>query len=594
MFNIKFRSKLFIYVTILVSIIIILGSSLFYFTAVGNLKENEMKNAKMISERISGQIDDLYNQMNIAATYLVFSPQLQNSIFSLTSGSKLSLLEDITLNKEIQKNLGMVLFFPKISNVLLYNKSKQFFYYAGLYIANEEFTRKTLAINENQNLFQNEKESLYIMPPHKNPWVENGADVLSVIKNFANSVTTKDTIIEIQVPYSHLDEIGKQNTFAKEKQIIIFDQNYNLIYPFNEPVTIIIDDEVLEIKQALQNNVTQHYSDQYGYTSIYSPYTKFHTVLISNNSSIKTQSTDYVLYTMLFCIILLTATLSILFFITKRLANPLHQLIKHINSITIDNDKKLAIQDSHFDEFKLINHSFNRMVVKLKESLTIVYEAQIREANANLAALQAQINPHFLYNALNSISAASEIYGSDVTTKMCQQLSSMMRYVTSSNQTVTLIEELNHTRNYLELMRISNDGNFNYQLHIPPEMYSTLIPKLTIQPIIENCFKHAFKECVPPWDISINCEIAPNRWKIIIKDNGIGFDESALIEFNQFVNQYKSFTSHRVYENLNIDGLGLKNIYARLAIFFENSLAFDIRNEGSGCSIVIERRIKLD
>ena len=108
-------------------------------------------------------------------------------------------------------------------------------------------------------------------------------------------------------------------------------------------------------------------------------------------------------------------------------------MIRYINALSLDQDAPLNLSSDFLDEFELINSSFNQMLVKLKDSIKEVYEAQIRESNANLAALQAQINPHFLYNALNSISAASEIYGSEVTSRMCQQFSSMMRYITSSS-----------------------------------------------------------------------------------------------------------------------------------------------------------------
>lgn len=176
-------------------------------------------------------------------------------------------------------------------------------------------------------------------------------------------------------------------------------------------------------------------------------------------------------------------------FVKQEHPRPLNQLIYQVNKLSLDSDTKLTLPSDTFNEFEILNTSLNQMVVKLKASIQEIYELEIRESNANLAALQAQVDPHFLYNALNSISAASEVYGSDVTTVMCQDLSSMMRYVTSKKTEVPLIEELTHTKNYLEFMKISNDTNFDYIIDAPRELYDLLIPRLSIQPFAENSFR---------------------------------------------------------------------------------------------------------
>lgn len=580
--------------TILITIIVISGSSLFYYITVQQYKESEFEHSKIISERVSNQIDDLYKQMDIAASALIYSPQLKQNIFILNNESQLTRLETIELKKDIQKNLGTIMFFKGISNVNLFNKLHGYFYYAGLYIKDMDYVEKSLSKRTYCEELEDNNTPLLILSPHDNPWLENSLPVISLCKNFADSTTTKETIVEIQAPYSELANIANQEGFGNEKEIIIFDEEFNLIYPYNDQVKIIDESKVQNISEFIRSNVKQKYTEQFTFTSSYSAYTKFHTVLVSNNSTFQTERSGYIVYTIVFCLIILTTTLFILFIITKRLSYPLKQLIDHIDRISIDDDIKLSIHHSGFDEFEQINDSFNHMLTKLKESMNIAFEYQIRESNANLSALQAQINPHFLYNTLNCIGAASEIYGGEVTSKMCQQLSFMMRYVTSNTREVRLIDEINHTKHYLELMEVANEGDFTYTIDIPYEMYDIMIPKLTIQPIVENSFKHAFKECLPPWNIKIEGEMTADYWRISFGDNGSGFSPVAITELQQFIVGYQSVQNNRVYQNLAVDGMGLKNIYARFSIFFDKHITFVIHNLDKGCEIILKRRIEHD
>lgn len=586
--RLNFKYRLILSVTIVMTTIIIIASLLYRYTIIRNIKESEYINSKIILERITKQIDELYNQMDTATSSLIYNPQLKNTLNTLSNlDSSLSELELINKKNVIQNNLGTVLFFPNISNVFLYNKEKDYFYYSGYYLKDINYAKSSLYKNNylNNKIPSNSK---VILPPHISPWSHDSNIVLSLYKTFSDNVLTKDTIIEVQVPYKVLENICNQDSFIGNTELIIFDDNFNIVYPFTKGISLVDDKIVSSIIYNLKHGITEETMSKYSYIVQKSDYTNLNIMLLSNNSNINQKNTSSFIYCILFTALILLSTISIVIFIIKRLLMPLNELINYINTITIDNEEKLTIEDNGFDEFKIINQSFNKMLKKLKESMAIAYESQIKEIEANFMALQAQINPHFIYNTLNAISAASDIYGSEITQKMCKELSLMLRYTTSNSKDSKLIDEINHTKNYLELMKTSYVDSFDYDINIDPRVYDLVIPKLIIQPIVENCFKHGFNGCSPPWYIKINCFLSDKSYKIIISDNGIGFDKNALSNFKDFIETYKNNNYSDSYKNLSIGKLGLKNIYSRLSIFYNDNFLFNITYE-NGCKITLER-----
>lgn len=633
----NFKHKLAITITAIITTLIISCFILYGFITSNQAKQTETNNNQIVLERILTQIDQLYNQMDTVISSLSYNPILKSSLFAINNeDNHLSALDSLKLKKTFENNLGSVLFFQQISNVYLYNKDLNYFYYSGYYLNDYNHIKNSLKNNTYLETINDSYDSV-MLPPHISPWISSENYVVSMYKRFSDNILLKDTIVEVEIPYKILEDICSQSTFEDNKEIVILDDNYNVIYPINNKFNV-IDEKILEsIKENLEKKETNHFSYNYSYLIKESTYTNFNVMLVSNNKYLNRHSTISFILSAIIALLILGVTLGICFFIFSKLLTPLNQLISHINSIDINNNKKLDIHVNGVDEFKVINDSFNDMVEKLKESMALTYEAQIKEVEASFVALQAQVNPHFLYNTLNAISAASDIYGSEVTQKMCQELSLMLRYTTSNNQETTLIDEINHTKNYLELMKISHVDDFDYDIDIPIELYNIVLPKLIIQPLIENCFKHAFAGCTPPWHISIKCELdcksefsyCPKSsesydsifdsnshknhanivdasynstyytscntsfYRIIIHDNGVGFNPQALEELKDFINKYKSSNYLDSYKELSIGGLGLKNIYSRLAIFYKDNFKFYVSYE-NGCKIIIERVINID
>lgn len=594
----SFKQRLFIAVTFIVSSMFLLGFFIYRYITLGNIRENEESTNEVILERVSIQIDNLYNEMDIASSALIYNSSLKDKLFSINSTENFtSDFDYIQKRQSIEQILGSMLFFPNISNIFLYNIDLNYFFYSGNYMKDLSYINKSLSENTYLN-YLNKDITKQFLPPHISPWIPEDTSVISLYRNFPDNVLLAKNILEIQIPYRILDDICKQSSFKSDKEIIILDDSFNLVYPIDKDVTVINNDKLNMLIQDLKNSTPTMYNDIYSNRDFSfflrkSSYTNLNIILLSNNKYLRNQSNISLMFTIAITILLLGVILFLTLSIFKRLLAPLNELINHINSLNIEPDKKLSLNVNGVDEFNIINDSFNNMVDKLKESTALVYETQIKEVEASFRALQSQVNPHFIYNTLNSISAASDIYGSEVTQKMCQELSLMLRYTTSKDTETKLIDEINHTKNYLELMKISHMGDFDYDLDISIETYDFKLPKLIIQPIVENCFKHGFKAIVPPWHISIKTEVLKNCYRIVIKDNGPGFDANSLEEFVNFKEINKENSYLYAYKELSIGGLGLKNIYSRLAILYKDDFSFTVSYD-KGCKVIIERRINID
>ena len=146
---------------------------------------------------------------------------------------------------------------------------------------------------------------------------------------------------------------------------------------------------------------------------------------------------------------------------------------------------------------------------------------------ARSMALQTQINPHFYYNTLSSIIVLAENGDSETVVKMCRNLSQIMRYITNTAETtVTLKDELDYVQKYLYCMKVRYQSSLNYSIHVDESLLSQPVPKLIIQPIVENAIRYG-SNCAPPWNISITSMVTEGSWQIEVTDSGPGFTEEA-------------------------------------------------------------------
>ncbi len=279
-------------------------------------------------------------------------------------------------------------------------------------------------------------------------------------------------------------------------------------------------------------------------------------------------------------IIVIMATL----YISLKLTSPIKELIKSIKKIKLKN-MKLDINTKSTDEIGILAQTIKNMVGTIDSLIMKEYRLEIANKDNQLKALQAQINPHFIYNILQSIGALAlqnnvpKIY--DLTTS----LGKMMRYtMNTSEPIVELSKEVDEVKTYLELQKQRFKQKLIYNISIADDIKNLSIPKMILQPLVENYFKHGFEHIEKPGEIWIDInKIHPKLLMITVEDNGKGIAPDRLLFVQQKLNEEKS-NATRLDQSI-----GLSNVLSRIQLYFNEHAKMEIANrEPNGVKITLQ------
>ncbi|GIO11403.1 hypothetical protein J19TS2_09580 [Cohnella xylanilytica] len=286
----------------------------------------------------------------------------------------------------------------------------------------------------------------------------------------------------------------------------------------------------------------------------------------------KTIRTINSLIVALFLVIVVIATLVVSVHFTK----PIKRLIGHINKVQTGNlDVTVPVQGK--DEIGTLARRFNSMIGTIKDLINREYKLEIANKNNQLKAMQAQINPHFLNNALQSIgtlalqSQAPKVYS------LINSLGKMMRYNMNTRDVIVPFEaELAHARAFLELQQQRFADQLNVAYDVDPRALGVLVPKMLLQPLIENYFKHGYEPQGGSGEIRIGARIEKEEWLFVyVEDNGIGMPPDKLDELRQRLAR----PSARI--GGDEEPIGLGNVSMRLKLYFDEKAELAVDSPGS-------------
>ncbi|OMF43658.1 sensor histidine kinase [Paenibacillus amylolyticus] len=269
------------------------------------------------------------------------------------------------------------------------------------------------------------------------------------------------------------------------------------------------------------------------------------------------------------------------FFLSTMITRPLIRLMRAMRSAQ-PGAMRPNLMVSSTMEINELNDVYNQMVYRQNELTRVVHEKEVMQSRAELKALQSQINPHFLFNTLEAFYWSLEEKGDEEMARMVVAMSRLFRYIISSSQQdewVTIADELEHAERYLQIMQMRLGDRMQWEIQLSDTVLKVTIPKLLIQPLVENAILHGIESKLGPGKISIHVDALTekNLVRIEVRDDGPGMDELRLQSVIHALHGGPAVSKKGT-------GVGLINVHRRLMLYFGSQL-------GERCKLSITSKV---
>ncbi len=284
--------------------------------------------------------------------------------------------------------------------------------------------------------------------------------------------------------------------------------------------------------------------------------------------------------------VILVAGIIITILMSKRLTRSIRSLTKKIRQISsrrmVDSTADVALSfvtSPRDEEIFTLEQTLNDLLTRLRNSAQREISLRNSTMQAQLNALQTQINPHFVYNTLNIISAKGMESGNEEIMEICDQFAQMLRYATdTSAKTAPLSAEVQNAQHYLMLAKARYEDQLEFYISMPENADDLLIPKLTLQPLVENAVSHGFKGQSGKRVIRLEGVVEGDQLRLVVRDNGSGFDEE--VRSRLLAAFAKADRDKTPYSDPANGHIGLINTYLRLHYYSKGKLRMVLYNDG--------------
>lgn len=576
--KLKFRQKLFLYYSAIVFLVILLGFGAVYAYIVKRLQTEILQNMELSVKEMTGQLDNRIKEMDRLTIEVVSNPFIQEYMQNLSkegipnSYSDMGNMASNTLISISAVNLGSL-------RVSIFNR---FGSYISIGIPDDQKAigarMKMPDYTEWYDSVVPKRNSSGKLPPHDDFWADK-EKMISVIREIVdiNSYASYG-LVEIQYPVRKLEELffggqeQKQYLFTGEGELI-YSNDTRAGTDVGQLISCIEGEKGI-VKISLNGEKSYFCYEK-------SENTDWYFAVVKPVNVLRKAVFPVVGVALLIAIVLLLVMLVFTGLIADRLTKPLKKLQERIRyADRAQTEKMLAEEAEERDEIRVIDTAFESLYKNLQLSKDELDYVKLQEAKTRMLAVQAQMNPHFLYNILSVINAIGFEYGADEIMDICQHLSSMLRYAGAFNMNkVSMEEEINHTRNYLELMKCRFKERIRYEIRAEEGTEKIRVPKLILQPIVENCFQHGLREIKTEWKIFIEIKEIENHWFVKVSDNGRGFGREAMEKLEKKLENWQDNLSDDI-GSLGIGGYGLINVIIRLKIAYGKKAFFKIHDKG--------------
>ena len=386
----------------------------------------------------------------------------------------------------------------------------------------------------------------------------------------------------IEFDFTKIVRLIYQSDLGENGHIAIFDRDYNVVY---SSLPELIDEDLIETKKLVlgSTGVTINHQSFNLYISTITN-TGWKVSVFTNNSQIYSVLYNFIIIVIITILLLSILYIFIVYVIVKQVTYPLYRLQAEMNKVKdLNYDVNRSKLKKGSKEIIQLDATFNEMMRRIRYLADKLLQEQENQRKSELKALQNQINPHFLYNTLDSIIYMIDKGENQKAEEMIVALSKFFRISISRGKTIIpLKDEVEHVRNYLLIQKIRFGDQFTYSIDVDPSLYQYSCIKLILQPLVENAIEHGLNDNESGGQIEIIGTQNESYIILKIKDNGYGISEEKLEQI------YKSFHDDSIHQ-----GVGLKNVYQRIKIYYgeEADIKIDsLFDEGTIISIYIPKK----
>lgn len=573
--SIKFRLIVIISLSLAVPLAII---TLLSFTRSSDSMEKEIINSNSRSIVWTGKyIDNTITQLDDVLLNFLIDPNVSKNMNKIDDSNYLIQVD--SKNYILSKMFSLIYSNKNFNGLLFFNESKsQLFYlsdgvynYTSDYKLTDEIWYSTSKENPLNTIITNNN----FIPDNLKDTFKLKDKSFFVYRRLSKFANDFQGVIFLSVKWKQMDDTLNILKTEDESNIFITDTKGKVIYnPYgakednpqiNEAVNLINQDKTSG----------SSYIKTKDYSIFYYRISKDSLIALKiiPNSFIVKGARDTLNISILIMALSLIVCILISIAIAHGTTSPIRSLsksMKNVNDIYSVSFKPTGRKD----EIGILEQSYSIMIEKIRNLIDSDYKVKMEKRNAQFKALQAQINPHFMNNSLQLIGGIAisknvpEIY------TLIKAISNMLLYsIKIKEDLVTIEQEILHLKDYLLIQQMRFTDRIDIELNIEEELNDYLLPKLSLQPIVENSFKHGLEKKAGIWKLSIQSIKNEKDIMIIIEDNGLGIEEKRIEQIDKLL-------QNNINNVLEVDGsMGIKNVDARLKLYFGNAYGIKLCSE---------------
>lgn len=557
-----------------------LGIGMFLVTS-HTIEKKYNQQAEYALQAISYNIENVFQQINN-----VTDNGIATSVFQMALNAKDPTKQDLGTGNQLSLNASQRNF-----RSLLYNYP--FISYAFLYDLRSSENNQIVSIFTKENFqalpFQqfkvhplfNEIQQLNGVPkwlaPLEYPELTGVEPVFTQIRLVKElSYFQNIGVLVVQIKKGEIDRIFRHLQISDSAQ----DTSFLLI---NEEGLIVYDPAGIYNGENMQNLGAE--SDRYGpgFSSVRTVFdgkesiiSQYHLknynwslVSVTSWEALSAETNAFAGWSVIIILLCLLAAMIFNLFFMNRITGNIAVLVRFMRRVD-DGDFNARVEGKGFDEMQLLAQGFNELLDRIGGLFRRVRAEQEQKAQAELRVLQAQIKPHFLFNTLESINGLALRGEGRKVSEMVTRLGNMLRISIQDQEEIPLGEEIRHLQSYLEIQQYRFSDLFTYEIDIPSHLYSSILLKLTLQPLVENSIQHGFEGITYPGVLRISAYAERDQLVLCVEDNGIGIPQEMLARFEYMAEDPPEVMLAEGAESLSSiterRGLGLRSVADRIRI----------------------------